>query len=121
MDMATVSKFVQLFLEATVAAAAPIIAHVLISYIRARGRAIWLSVDAEKRYVIEEVVRMAVTAAEQSGLANEAMQAGEAKKDYALALAEKALAQHGITLDLGLLDAMIEAAVWQEINRKAKS
>lgn len=62
--------------------------------------------------LLELAAREAVLAAEQAG-------AGKLitdKKDYAMAIAEKYLALYGVTVDLDLVSAAIEAAVLREIN-----
>lgn len=58
----------------------------------------------------------AVHAAEQAGAAKLITD----KKAYALEIAEGWLAKQNIKIDLHLIDAAIEAAVWREINRDAE-
>jgi hypothetical protein len=41
----------------------------------------------------------------------------EDKKTYALHIAERWLAAKGLRIDLELIDAAIEAAVWEELNK----
>lgn len=61
------------------------------------------------------IAENAVHAAEQAGLSGLVKD----KKAYALNIAEKWLATKNINIDLHLIDAAIEAAVWQEINKDA--
>jgi hypothetical protein len=65
--------------------------------------------------LLDKAVETAVLAAEQSGAKKLAVEAGTdlalAKKEYALDLVQKYLTEHGIKVDLGLLDGMIEAQV----------
>ena len=62
------------------------------------------------------IAEQAVHAAEQAGAAKIVTN----KKNYALNLAEKWLETKNIKVDLHLIDAAIEAAVWREINRDAE-
>jgi hypothetical protein len=66
-------------------------------------------------FVVQEAARAAVTAAEQVGLPGQ----GKAKKEYALEVAEKWLDEKGVTIDLHLLDAAIEAQVYRQFNEGA--
>jgi hypothetical protein len=65
--------------------------------------------------LIDKAVETAVLAAEQSGAKQLAVEAGTnlalAKKEYALDMVQKYLTEHGIKVDLSLLDGMIEAQV----------
>lgn len=64
---------------------------------------------------ILDVARMAVLAAEQLGLTGVI----DDKKSYAITVAERMLAERGIKVDIDALDAAIEAAVAEELNRPA--
>jgi hypothetical protein len=65
--------------------------------------------------LLDKAVETAVLAAEQSGAKQLAVEAGTnlalAKKEYAMDLVQKYLTEHGIKVDLSLLDGMIEAQV----------
>jgi len=65
--------------------------------------------------LLDKAVETAVLAAEQSGTKQLAVEAGTnlaiAKKDYAMDLVQKYLNEHGLKVDLSLLDGMIEAQV----------
>lgn len=65
--------------------------------------------------LLDKAVETAVLAAEQSGAKQLAVDAGTnlalAKKEYALDLVQKYLTEHGLKVDLSLLDGMIEAQV----------
>ena len=62
--------------------------------------------------ILAQSARIAVIAAEQAG----AGKLSEEKKKYAIDYAEKWLKARGITLDLDLIAASIEAAVYKEFN-----
>jgi hypothetical protein len=96
---------------------APVIASLLAGLLYAQIRKVWAQFKAEKpdvAWALESAARMAVLAAEQAG----AKELIEDKKAYAMNVAEKWLATKGITLDLDLIDAAIEAAVYDELNRQ---
>jgi LL-H family phage holin len=62
--------------------------------------------------LLQKFAVAAVQAAEQSGL----LTAGKEKKAFAIEQVEKWLDQFGIDIDLDLVDAAIEAAVFSELN-----
>ena len=66
--------------------------------------------------LLEEAAVFAVMAAEQAGAA----ELIESKKEYAFDIAERWLEQHGIMLDIELIDAAIEAAVYKQFNASKK-
>ncbi len=65
--------------------------------------------------LIEKAIETAVMAAEQSGAKQMAVDVAAnvalSKKGYATELAQKYLIEHGITVDIGLIDGMIEAQI----------
>ena len=62
--------------------------------------------------MLAEAAKVAVTAAEQAGAAKLISD----KKVYAMDIAERWLAEHGVHLDFELIDAAIEAAVYEQFN-----
>jgi hypothetical protein len=108
-DMEYISKLLQNLLLAIL----PILA--------AQGVAILIAVYKSKRaemterqqWILDNAVRVAVVAAEQLYKAGN----GDEKKAYALQVAENWIAEKGLTVDLHLLEAQIEAAVFEQFNR----
>ena len=68
--------------------------------------------------VLTEAARLAVLAAEQNGLVAALKKQAYDKKTEAIRYVESYLAAHGIKLNLSVIDAAIEAAVFQEFNRE---
>ncbi len=62
------------------------------------------------------IAKAVVKAAEQNGLATEIGHTGAQKKSWALNELETALKARGINIDVRMLDALIEATVYQEFN-----
>ena len=93
----------------------PIVAVAIISVLVSWAKLLWQKArlwNPDATDLLEEAAKVAVTAAEQAGAAyliND-------KKAYAMDIAEKWLGQHGIYLDIELIDAAIEAAVYQQFN-----
>ena len=93
----------------------PIAAVAIISAIVSWAKLLWTkakSWNPDATYLLEEAAKVAVTAAEQAGAAyliND-------KKAYAMDIAERWLAEHGIHLDIELIDAAVEAAVYRQFN-----
>jgi len=116
MDMVLVSKFLQIVLQTFIAITAPLIIAVVIKYINTYSAKMWTELTSEQKYIISTVITMAVNAAEQSGLSNELLKTGIAKKNYALTRAEIILKSYNLDLDIHILDTMIEAEVWKQFN-----
>ncbi len=93
----------------------PILAVSLTSYLLARAREIWERAKHENpsaTRLLSESVRVAVMAAEQAGASGLITD----KRAYAFDVAEKWLKARGVTLDIDLIYAAIEAAVYKEFN-----
>lgn len=117
MDLMQVfSKFVEVFLMA----AAPVAAVFVVGVLKRYFDLLLTRLEAERPNefaVVKEVAGWAVAAAEQSGLAGLVKD----KKEFALNLAMNWLAERDIVIDLAMLDAAIEAAVWEVINAPKKA
>lgn len=110
--MDVVSKF----LEQLALAAIPVVVPFVVAWLIAQTRKALSAIkkqNADVGYVIENAAAMAVAAAEQANVAGMVTD----KKLYALDAAEKMLAAQGIKIDLDLLSAAIESAVYLELNR----
>lgn len=97
-------------------AALPFIAVPLAIWMIAKARLAWAEFkdrQPDVAYYLENFARMAVLAAEKAKLPEWA--AG--KRDYAFAIVEKLLAAKGLTVDIDVIYAAIEAAVYDELNR----
>ncbi len=68
----------------------------------------------ELAYQLEWVARLAVQAAEQAKLAGFITE----KKKYAIEFVTKYLADHGVPINVELIDVAIEAAVYAEITKQ---
>jgi len=96
----------------------PIVAVAVIGALVSWAKLLWekaKSWNPDATDLLEEAAKIAVTAAEQVGAAKFID-----KKVYAMDIAERWLAEHGIMLDIELIDAAIEAAVYRQFN-SAKS
>lgn len=94
----------------------PLLAVSLTGLVVAKIRETWRRIEMKQpdlTYEVMKVTRLAIAAAEQAGAANLIND----KKKYALNIAEKWLSDAGIKIDLDLISAAIEAAVFDELNR----
>lgn len=106
--------FLSDFLQRLALAVIPILAVVLVPLIIAQTRKLWAQAkdaNGDIAYAVEQAALLAVKAAEQSGIAGQVAD----KKAYALTVAEGWLKAQGITVDLHLIDAAIEAAVYEQL------
>lgn len=93
----------------------PILAVALVGFLAAKIKNLLAEAKAwnpDITELLEQAVKFAVTAAEQAG----ASKLIEDKKTYAFDVAERWLELHGIKIDLDLIDAAIEAAVYEKFN-----
>jgi hypothetical protein len=108
-------------LEAILIAILPPLAVALVGLVVSLVRKWWIEAKLYAPTVtslLEEAVKLAVRAAEQAGAA----ELIKDKKQYAIEIAEKWLEARGLTVDIDLLDAAIEAAVLTLFNKpKAKT
>jgi len=96
----------------------PIVAVAIISVLVSWAKLLWQKArlwNPDATDLLEEAAKIAVTAAEQVGAAKFIN-----KKVYAMDVAERWLEQHGIMLDIELIDAAIEAAVYKQFNSDKK-
>lgn len=94
----------------------PVIASLAAGALYAWLRKTWAQFKNEKpdiAWILEQAAAMAVQAAEQAGAAGFIKD----KKEYALGIAQLYLDSKGLKIDLALLDAAIEAAVFAEFNK----
>ena len=104
--------FLWRLLENVLVAVLPILATTLTVWLIQKIRAIGGDINENTMYAIRAAVNIAVTAAEQAGVAGLI----EDKKAYALELAQSYLGKQKIKIDLVLLDGIIESAVKTAIN-----
>lgn len=111
--------FLNIFLQKFLEFVMPFLALALFGLLVSLARKAWVEVKEHRpdvAFALEEAARMAVMAAEQSNLAGLVKE----KKAFALKIAEDYLALKGIKVDLHLIDAAVEAAVFEEINKQKR-
>jgi hypothetical protein len=107
------------FVEAFLLGIAPIIASFVAAWLFAKAKkaiAEMKVINPDLYWALEEVAAIAVKAAEQAQLAGFVTD----KKAYAIGVVEKLLALRGFVIDLDPISDAIEAAVWEEFNKKTK-
>jgi len=112
-------EFLSVFVEKVLLAFAPILASLAVAWLLAKVRGAWVEfqdLHGGEAWVIKEIANIAVKAAEQANLSGQI----EDKKDYAVAVAMEWLQARGLKIDLSVIDAAIEAAVFDEFNKPAK-
>lgn len=104
------------FLETLLLGLAPVLAAAVTGWVAVKIRVALEELKNEYKeqwWILELVATTAVQAAEQANLAGLIKD----KKAYALSIVEAALAEHGFAIDLDVIDAAVEAAVWSEFNK----
>jgi hypothetical protein len=108
-DYEFISELLQSLLLAVLVPLAGFAVQALIAW----GKDKRAELDQKNQWMLDSAIRIAVFAAQQVyGATN-----GAEKKAYALDIAEKWLASKNIYMDLDVLDAAIEAAVFEQLKR----
>lgn len=103
-------------LQSVLAYVLPILAVSLAGFLVAKAKETWAKAkdwNPSVTVLLEKSVKVAVLAAEQAGAAGLIMD----KRAYAFDVAEKWLKARGVSIDIDLIYAAIEAAVYQEFNK----
>ena len=111
------NAFLTPFLEAVLPVLAAALAALVIAWIRKVIAEIKQKLDDRALWLLQEATTIAVQAAEQMNLSGQIAD----KKKYAMDLAEKWLASHGVKIDISVIEAAIEAAVLTEFNKKPEA
>jgi len=111
------NDLLQMVLKVVITVALPIGLTALFKWLAIQKTKLEQGMEEETLFIIKEAVRIAVLAAEQSGLADLLGETYKDKKAFALAAAERFLNQYGITIDLDVLADLIEAAVMEQFNK----
>ena len=110
-------EFWKSFANSLIMAFAPIIAALIAGWLAVTIKRIWAGIKADRpelAYTLETVARIAVQAAEQAGAAGYI----EDKKQYAIEFIQNYLdAQGWGAIDVSVIEAAIEAAVYNEFNK----
>jgi hypothetical protein len=116
--MEVVKEFVSVFVEQLLLIVLPVLATAfagwILSVIKAKLAAVKIRLSDQALYMLDAAVRSAVKAAEQAKLGGLI----EDKKEYAIDAASEWLKSFGYNIDLGIISAAIEAAVWNEFNEE---
>jgi uncharacterized protein YfaA (DUF2138 family) len=105
------TDFLWKLLENILTAVLPILASALTVWLVQKIREAGKKINADQMYYIRLAVGIAVTAAEQAGLAKLITD----KKQYALEITQAYLNKQNIKVDIALIDGLIEAAVGSEL------
>ena len=103
-------------LQNLIMAFVPVLASMLTAWLIAQTRLVWQKFRNAQPDITDQVewaARTAVSAAEQAGAAKLI----EDKREYAIGVADMWLNSKGLKVDIEMIEAAIEAAVWSEINQ----
>ena len=114
------NEFLSKVVEGVLLAFAPVLASLITSWLVAKVRTIWAEFKVSQTvpsFMLEEIARIVVLAAEQMKLA----ELIENKKDYAVQTAAEWLEAQGYKINLAAIEAAIEAAVMTEFNKPVEA
>ena len=110
-------KFISEIVQGILLAIAPVIAGYAASWLIAKSRMMWAAFKAENSnyaFILEELAHIVVKAAEQAEVAENITE----KKDYAVQTLQMWMEAQGYNVDLAVIEAAIEAAVYDEFNKQ---
>ena len=101
-------------LEKVLVAVIPVLVALVAGWLKIKWEQFKNGQNQDAMWALTEAVRIAVAAAEQSGLAKLISDTAESKKAFAIDFAERWLARAGIDMDLDLIVDAIEAEVGEQ-------
>lgn len=114
MDGFELGAVIQTILVIVIQMLLPVVLGLSVVWIKAQWEKVKLQIGVEEYAFAENLVRQFVLAAEQAGLIGMITDAGEEKKKMVIAMLEAELVKHNISLDIDVIDALIESIVYQE-------
>lgn len=114
-----VMEFLSKLAEGILLAFVPLFVSMATAWIMAKVKMAWATykeANANYSWLLESIAAIAVKAAEQSNLAGLVTN----KKEYAVKVAQQWLEDKGFSVDVAIIEAAIEAAVFEEINKADK-
>ena len=105
------SEIIQQSLLVIIQVLLPIALVFIINWIRKQSTLLETKISAEQLELVRSMVSQLVLAAEQVGLKDSLLAAGDAKKEWVLMKLEEQLSAKGINIDLNILSDEVEAAV----------
>ena len=117
MSNETIARFIEMLLSAAITIAVPVITAALVRWIHSKRQEIEDQLPGEILYTVRTVADLVVTAAEQSGLWDEALATGKAKKEWAMQMGEQWLREtFGLSPSLAKLSDEVWAAILQGLD-----
>jgi hypothetical protein len=121
--MELTSTIVKAVVEVLLTVALPFLLARLFQWLAQELKVVRSKLSIEQLALLSAIASMAVTAAQQSGLAGLIENIGTVKKQYAIQIVQSYLDSKGIDMDVSVIEAAIEAAVknamsdfWDEWN-----
>jgi hypothetical protein len=107
----------QLALEITLTVCLPIALTALLRWAAVKVAEVKAAVSNEQLTYVTTLIGQLVMAAEQTGWVDAAKALGAEKKKYVIQLAEVELEKRGIQIDLDIIDALVESAVFEAFSQ----
>lgn len=112
--MEQIQLFLSLLAQGLLVITLPIVIAAAVQHFRAMSQKIYSGIDEIRAQAIQQAIRVAVQAAEQSGVLDGLI--GEEKRKRAIQIAQSFLKERGVSLDLDKIVSLIEAEVLQQFN-----
>lgn len=112
------SELLQKTLETVITVLLPVLLAYAVAWLKVQTDKIKASISTEEWNFAVSLVDKLVIAAEQTGLKDELLKEGAAKKAWVLEQAQAALNAKNIKIDVAVLAAIVEDTVYNELNWK---
>ena len=111
----------QTILMVIINVALPVVLVAVIKWVRLKIDEVKSKIDTQTLSIVNTLAMQLVLAAEQSGLKDQLLQEGAAKKEWVIAQLSQSLAEKGIHMDIQALSNAIEAAVYEAFKQSKPS
>lgn len=108
------NDFLAMLAQALIIIAMPVVIAAAVQFYRVQSQQLQSRLSEDQRGFIDRAIKIAVQAAEQTGLAEQI--AGPEKRDMAVKLAQRFFDERGIRMDLASIVAMVESEVLTQFN-----
>jgi len=109
------SALLQKVLEVVIQVALPFVLAMLFAWLRQQYLKVKAQIPVEQFEFAANLAEQFVLAAEQTGLKDELLKLGQDKKEWVLSHLDAELQKRGVKLDLAVLSALVESAVYSAI------
>jgi len=111
------SGLLQSALQIIIVVVVPVLASLIAALLNYGIQWVRVKMTEKQLEIAENLIKGFVSAAEQYGLSDKLLAAGQKKKDWVVQRVDAELQKRGISIDVALLGDMVETAVFEGFNK----